>query len=285
MIKVVLQTNQIEINKSATSKGNQPKWYQDGYWYKADNFGYESLSEYVCSKLMGYSNFKNYVDYELCEIVYNDKTYRGCRSKSYNEKGYDIIPLERFIRQQSTMGLASIMSKMSNVDAKIKYVSEFVNKNTNITDLNSYLSDLLLLDALFLNEDRHTNNIVMIRDVDKDEWQMSPVFDLGAALFSDTRSDYPLEYDLDRCYEKIKAKPFSEDFDEQLDAAEKIQKSEIKFKLSENVVEKIIDTILAEVPTKADINNSTFYSDEEIKRVKNVVLRQFRKYSYLIDKS
>ena len=32
-----------------TSRGNQLKWQQDGYWYKADQFGYEGVAETVVS--------------------------------------------------------------------------------------------------------------------------------------------------------------------------------------------------------------------------------------------
>ena len=30
-----------------TSKGNQLKWFEDGYWFKADQFGYEGIAEAV----------------------------------------------------------------------------------------------------------------------------------------------------------------------------------------------------------------------------------------------
>jgi len=282
MIKVELKTDPLQINPSATSKGNQPKWYQDGYWYKADHFGYESLSEFVCSRFMAYSNLTNYVEYELCEIHYDGRIYRGCRSKSYNENNYDIIPLEKFVRLQSTVGLASIMGKLGNVSDRIEYVSEFVRKNTDITDFEAYLSDLLLIDALFLNEDRHTNNIVMIRNAKTNEWKMSPVFDMGAALFSDTRCDYPLNADLEECYKRIKAKPFSEDFDEQLDEAEKIYRSSVNFDFKGKSVRTVVDSVFNEVPVNENGDTVVFYSQDEINRVRDVIIRQFRKYSYIV---
>ena len=45
-------------SKRKSSKGNQFKWYKNGYWYKADQNGYEGLSEYVVSKLLEKSNLK-----------------------------------------------------------------------------------------------------------------------------------------------------------------------------------------------------------------------------------
>lgn len=40
-----------------------------------------------------------------------------------------------------------------------------------------------------------------------------PIFDNGAALFSDMKHDYPLSLSVDECISRIKAKPFSADFD------------------------------------------------------------------------
>lgn len=286
MINVKLQNDPIVISHATTSKGNQPKWYYDGYWYKADYFGYESLSEYVCSRILSFSNFKDFVEYELCNINFNGRTYRGCRSKSFNSKNLDIIPLEKFVRLLSMMGLATIMSKFNKVADRIEYISDFVIKNTNITDFNEYLSNLLFLDALFLNEDRHTNNIVLMRNVELNEWKMAPIFDMGAALFSDTRGDYPLSTDLEMCYETIKAKPFSEDFDEQLDEAERICISTIRFDFKGRTIGSIIDDIISDVPIYRDNtendNSKGYYTLEEITRVREVIIRQFRKYSYAI---
>lgn len=39
-----------------SSKGNQFKWFEDDFWYKADYLGYEALSEFLISRLLQKSN-------------------------------------------------------------------------------------------------------------------------------------------------------------------------------------------------------------------------------------
>ena len=70
-----------------SSAGTQPKYYDNGYWYKTNNAGYEGLSEYLVSLLLSCSSIKEYVVYEECLV--NGR--KGCRSKSF--LGKDEIPV------------------------------------------------------------------------------------------------------------------------------------------------------------------------------------------------
>ena len=55
------------------------------------------------------------------------------------------------------------------------------------------------------------------------------MFDQGLCLFADTSQDYPLEQSVEKCLEIIEAKPFSRDFDGQLDAAEELYGVQLRF--------------------------------------------------------
>ena len=81
-----------------SSKGNQLKWEQDGVWYKADNLGYEGLSEYMVSNLLKHSSLDDdeFVIYEPEEILYKTVSYNGCRSKDFSE-GWQVITQRRII--------------------------------------------------------------------------------------------------------------------------------------------------------------------------------------------
>ena len=72
---------------------------------------------------------------------------------------------------------------------------------------------MLEIDAFFLNEDRHTNNIAVLYDTETEQYSPSPLFDQGLCLFADISNDYPLDLPMDVCMERIEAKPFSSDFD------------------------------------------------------------------------
>lgn len=117
---------------------------------------------------------------------------------------------------------------------------EQTERMTGLQEFGGYLSILLTIDALFLNEDRHTHNIAVLRD-EFGKYHYCPAFDHGASLMADTGMDYPLDVSLDVLYQKPKAKTFSRDFDEQLDTVEQLYGQHVKFSFTNADVEKILE--------------------------------------------
>lgn len=62
------------------------------------------------------------------------------------------------------------------------------------------------------------NNIAVLFNDEDHFFDYCPVFDNGAALFSDTSISYPVTMGLEECLSQIEAKPFSRVFDEQVEA-------------------------------------------------------------------
>ncbi len=268
---IEIEKEHILTGTGYSSKGNQLKWEVDGYWYKADAFGFESLAEIIVSHLMQYSNIKGFVDYEPVTIIYKGKSYRGCRSKSFRGKKEELVTLERLSRQYTGFSLAKELGRISDVKQRILYVTELVENVTGLEGFGGYLTKMLEIDAFFLNEDRHTNNIALLYDSEKKEYGFCPFFDMGLSLFSDTREAYPIEKDFEECRKVIAAKPFSRDFDEQMDAAGQLFGSHLKFHFSAKIMKKLLDEIKA------------FYKKEEIERVEGVLQNQMRKYQYMFN--
>ena len=96
------------------------------------------------------------------------------------------------------------------------------------------------MDAFFLNEDKHTNNISLLYNKETDSYRLCPLYDMGLSLFADTKVDFPLDKDYFACKEKIVAKPFSRDFDEQLDVANELYGSYLKFDFSASRISDVI---------------------------------------------
>ena len=84
------------------------------------------------------------------------------------------------------------------------------------------------------------------------------------------KMDYPLELPLEACLEHIEAKPFSADFDEQLEAAEALYGIQLQFHFSFKEVQRELDQI------------AEGYSDAVRERVEQLLRQQIRKYAYLI---
>lgn len=250
-----------------SSKGNQFKWMNDGTWYKADYLGYESLAEVAVSDLLKCSNVKEFAEYEFEQIVWEEKEYRACKSRSFLLENEEIWTCERLYNQFFGGSIAKDMAGKT-IEEKLCFFVERIEEITGVRDFGSYLTLLLEIDAVVLNEDRHTHNIAFIRDKEG-ELRPCPVFDNGAALFSDTTTDYPLDLPLDDCYRKIEAKPFETDFDIQMDCAENLFGQQLQIDARHWNINEHMEKY------------RQHYEKDVCNRVEEVLRRQIRKYRYL----
>ena len=288
MKEIDIDKRPLRISDSHSSKGNQLKWKIGDWWYKADCYGYEGLSEVIVSEYLKHSNLDTdeYVTYEPAIIHYAGKEYTGCASRNFRMDDYDLIPLERIFTQYTSFGLAGQLGKIHEVKDRVEFTVNALESYTGINDFGIYLSKLIEIDALFLNEDRHTNNISLLYDSKRPEGKqcfLPPYYDFGAALFSDTMQDYPVSRkdDLfnqyDRYVADIKAKPFSGNFDEQLDTVQELYGANLQFNMSRQEATNLYrDLIVRE-------NLECLYSREILERVELTLRMQFRKYEYLFD--
>ena len=159
--------------------------------------------------------------------------------------------------------------KDGTVDAVLASLKKAIEQLTGLREFDVYISKLMTIDALFLNEDRHTHNIAVLLD-DCDQFHYCPIFDNGASLLSDTIQDYPMEEKIQDLVKRVKAKTFHDDFDEQLDTVEELYGRQIRFHFDRAIVEKII----------AEEQN---YSNDVKERVYDLISRQMRKYQYLFE--
>lgn len=211
-----------------SSKGNQLKFGISGKWYKADFLGYEGAAEYAASKLLEHSNSVEYVPYQLETIMYNGNTFNGCVSNDFLQPGQRLITAERLYQSQYNKPVMEVIGQLPLRD-RIQSFVENIRDFTGLEDFGKYLTTLLEFDAYILNEDRHFHNIAVIQNEDK-SFSYCPVFDNGAAFLSDTRNDYPLEKNTYGLISGVKAKPFSNDFDKQVECCRKLYGTQFKVK-------------------------------------------------------
>lgn len=254
-----------------TSKGDQRKWKIGDRWYKADYMGYESLAEVLVSHFLERSNLRYpFVRYQLVQIEYAEEQLNACQSQNFLMQNEILVPLEKLYRQYTGESLATKMAEFAEPSERIQYLVEEVEKITGINDFGKYITAVLEIDAFFLNEDRHTNNLAVVYSENTKQYSFSPIFDQGLCLFADTRLDYPLRLSLEECMKKIQAKSFSTDFDEQLDAAEALYGVQVQFDFSMKDLENEITRLTEK------------YSPVICERIQQLMRQQFRKYKYLI---
>lgn len=258
-------------NERQSSKGNQLKWENGGLWYKADYTGYEGLAEYVISHLLKKSSLKNeqYVVYDLEEVRYKTRIYKGVKSKNFLKDGWQIITLERLFQNFFGQSLYKAIYAITDHEQRMRFLTEQVERITGLKNFGIYLNQMFTIDAFFLNEDRHTHNIAVLMN-EEGKFDYCPIFDQGAGLLADTTMDYPLDTDVYELMKEVQAKTICSDFDEQLELSEQLYGGHITFSFTKEDIHDIL--------VKADI-----YSLEERQRVENILFEQMRKHAYLFE--
>ena len=252
--------------------GNQAKWHAGDQWFKADLFGYEALAEVLVSELLSQSNLRGITEFVLyapVQIQYRNQQLAGCVSSNFRAEYDTLLSWERLHRICcSGNGLAATLSMMGSVLEQMQYTVEFVENTTGLSGVGRYLTAILEADAFFLNEDRHTNNLALLRNEDTGQFRLCPVFDNGLALLSDLQ-DYPLDQDVYSLIDRVSAKPFSADFSEQLEAAWNLYGPQLRFSFSMETVSECLSAL-------ADL-----YPRSVLSRVETVLREQKRKYAVL----
>lgn len=202
-----LAEKNIRAAQRQSSKGNQLKWEDKGVWYKADYMGYEGLAEYVVSSLLKYSDVAEnmYIRYQTEEIFYKRSRYLGCKSRNFLPEGWQLITLERLFQSNYGRSLYKSIFMIQRAEERAAFLKEGAEQLTGLKDFGAYLSCLLTVDTLFLNEDRHMHNIGVLLD------------------------------------EQGKSKTLSMDFDEQLDAVENLYGHHIHFSFGRHEIERVLE--------------------------------------------
>lgn len=248
-----------------TSKGNQLKCLVNNRWYKADYLGYEGAAEYISSKILACSNIKHYVSYSISDMVLPkySQNFKGCSSKNFLKPNEILITADKLFKQNFGPNYLLNYQKMSLKDSIVDFVTK-VEELTKIPDFGKKLTALLEFDAFILNDDRHFNNIAFIIKEDN-TYEFAPIFDNGGAFLSDIKYDYPLSQNFHGLIPNVKAKPFHENFDKQIETCQSLFGSQLQISNTLN-----LDAALEKV--------QTLYGDDITKRISDVF--HYSKYMY-----
>lgn len=200
-----------------SSKGNQEKWKNGGRWYKLDQFGYEGLSETVISRLLEHSNIETetlfrFVRYRMERINVHGRDRNGCSSADFLQPGEAIITLSHLFRREGRP-LKDVLPRLSSDKKRIAWLAEETATLTGLELFPQYLTLLFEVDALFLNDDRHLNNIAVLEK--NGRFDYCPIFDNGAGLLSNVQMA-PMDIEPAALIRSAKARPFTTTFNRQV---------------------------------------------------------------------
>ena len=200
-----------------SSKGNQEKWRDGGRWYKLDQFGYEGLAETVISRLLERSAIESdtpfrFVRYRMERVNVHGRDRSGCSSADFLKPGESIITIAHLYHRMDR-SLKSKLTRLPSDKQRIWFLARETAEMTGLAQFPQYLTLLFEVDALFLNDDRHLNNIAVL---EKDgRFAYCPIFDNGAGLLSNAQNA-PMDIEPKALIRTAKARPFQTTFNRQI---------------------------------------------------------------------
>ena len=194
----------------SSSLGMTIKYYYEGFWYKENYKGYEGKAEAVVSSLLSFTNLADsmYVHYDECLI--NGKS--GCRSKNFLKEEESLATFSRIYQKQYGGSLKEKVALYSDPSDRIKYVLDMIYEATGV-EVDDYLSNVMQVDYLTLDVDRHFDNLALIKsDLG---YRVPPLFDFGASYFS-LQHVFKPEMSLEQKLAIMTPQPFSHSLEEQM---------------------------------------------------------------------
>ena len=218
-----------------SSGGKLLKWEVDNKFIKTSTFDttqlrpqflYESYAEYIVSRIANYLGL-DAIPYRLCRVIIDGKYDTiACESTNFLKSNEHYVSIGKMMKNGDIpfwdYGDNSTFYKLLAIFNKVEGFKENINQ-------------MILLDSLVLNSDRHYGNFGIIVN---GKVRPAPLFDHGNSLFCNKHTT-GIDYGTDLITPQIiQCKPFSIFFDEQL---ELISGYAIDFKDLDNQINKIVD--------------------------------------------
>ncbi len=234
---MIVIDNTFEVRESeSSSKGNQIKFYKQGYWFKLDNDRcYEGLSEEIAYLFGSCIIDFPCVQYKTEQFIYRDEEYKGCYCPNMYTPTTEFISLRRLLKQNNQA--LNIFIKEEDTRVNIKNVVEIIGTYTGL-NIFPYLNNILFFDTLILNEDRHYMNLGVAYD-NLQGFGLASCFDNGSSLFC-TNWTYRKTKSLEENLQSARSvgRPFSKFYDEQIKALQDLGARPLQIRY--NDVEKLL---------------------------------------------
>jgi hypothetical protein len=247
---------------ATTSKGNQEKWFdaEADLWYKLDCHGFESLAEAVTSRLLRcHTNLADRVDcgpvptralarvaeYDVARVEVHKHLRTVSVSKNFLAPGESIVTAYTLLKNGLGRDFAAQLKHQKSLSRKVELLADTVAGMTGLADFGSYLTLLFEIDALILNQDRHLNNIAVLRGANG--YSFCPIFDNGAAYLLDYAL-YPYEVDTRSLISQANALPFHASFSRLANTARELYGPQLKVQFAKEDLEQLLQPLLEYYP-------------------------------------
>ena len=206
--KIYKEDDLLELNLLNSSKGNQHKWYDsETNVYVKGQFMYQNkawkdyLVEILAHKLAKQMNLSTAVlEQTKCKIITKDATILGVISKDFSVDEIEYISFYRL----SATALNNQFPKNATNTTIFNYIRDIIYDICKF-DCHNYVLDMLLLDTLLCNEDRHLHNFGVFRQ--GTVFKPAVLFDFGLGMFEHDRK-YENIVSVEQVFDMVSCKPF-----------------------------------------------------------------------------
>lgn len=237
---------------TTTSRGNQEKWFdaENDLWYKVDNGHFEALAEAVASEIL--RRFTNaselpgisVADYWIDTAEVHNLPQVLSVSKNFKKENESLVTVNTILKNSIGPGYIEAFNRRASLKERIAFLVSTVESATGMAAFGAYFTTLLELDALFLNQDRHLNNIALLR---ADEYKPCPIFDCGASFLLDFGLYRP-DVDTHAYLTKAVCLPFKSAFTRTVHTAQKLYGKQLMVEFCREEAEAVIELYLQYYP-------------------------------------
>lgn len=204
-------------------------------------FLYESYAEVISYRIAKHLGF-NAVPYRLCRVIIDDSISTiACECDDFRTDNEQYMSIGRLMRDGKIPTL--YYGDLSNY-ARINHSMQ------GVTGFAEQLRQIIILDSIILNDDRHYGNFGVIQNNKTGGCRPAPIFDNGNSLFCHKHTE-DIEYAPD-LISYLRCKPFSIDFDQQLKLVSNIR-------IDKDKIRKYINNLLREMEVNYELPSDRRY--------------------------
>ena len=223
----------------------------------SEPFRQQPFNEVIASKIMERLGI-NHISYDI--FWGENEPFSVC--ENFVEKNTELISAHRILQ---------LRPKENHENGYLHYVN--ICREIGVKNIVTALDEMIVIDYLIANEDRHFNNFGLLRNADTLEWiGAAPIFDSGTSLwYNVSEKNIP--------YADVKCKPFKKTHGEQLRLVSDLKRfdfsklngieDEIMAIMTAEKSEKLIDESRAETIAKSVRNRVEHIQEIALKHSEN----------------
>ena len=166
-------------------------------------------------------------------------------SENFKRKDESLVTANTILKNSLRTDYLEEFNRRTSLKERIRLLVDAMGEATRMQNMGAYLTTLFEVDALFLNQDRHLNNIALIRA--KFGYKPCPIFDCGDSFLLDFAL-YSPEIESRAYLTKAQCLPFKSRFTQTVHTAQALYGKQLAVNIDRTSIDMILDKYLCYYP-------------------------------------